>query len=48
MDGGEGQVNSALEVLKKLSITIPVCGMVKDDKHRTRGLIYNGNEVPLP
>lgn len=48
MDGGEGQVNCALEVLKKFNITIPVCGMVKDDKHRTRALLYNGQEVPLP
>jgi excinuclease ABC subunit C len=45
MDGGKGQVNIALEVLKNLNIDIPVCGMVKDDKHNTRGLIYNNNEM---
>ena len=44
MDGGKGQVNVALEVLKDLNINIPVCGLVKDDKHRTRGIIYNGEE----
>lgn len=47
MDGGKGQVNVALEVLKSLNITIPVCGMVKDDKHNTRGLIYNNNELMI-
>lgn len=45
MDGGKGQVNIALEVLRELNIDIPVCGMVKDDKHNTRGLIYNNNEM---
>ena len=45
MDGGKGQINAALEVLSKLNIHIPVCGMVKDDKHRTRGLIYNNVEL---
>lgn len=45
MDGGKGQVNVALEVLKELNIDIPVCGMVKDDKHQTRGLIYDGEEI---
>lgn len=45
MDGGKGQVNVALEVLKHLDIDIPVCGMVKDNKHNTRGLIYNNNEI---
>jgi len=45
MDGGRGQVNIALEVLKGFNIDIPVCGMVKDDKHRTRGLIYNNKEL---
>ena len=45
MDGGKGQVNIALEVLKSLNINIPVCGMVKDDKHKTRGLIYNNIEL---
>lgn len=45
MDGGKGQVNIALEVLSKFNIDIPVCGMVKDDKHNSRGLIYNNNEL---
>lgn len=45
MDGGKGQVNVALEVLRDLEIDIPVCGMVKDDKHKTRGLIYNNKEL---
>ncbi|MCB2290506.1 excinuclease ABC subunit UvrC [Clostridium sp. CS001] len=45
MDGGKGQVNVALEVLNSLNINIPVCGMVKDDKHKTRGLIYNNIEL---
>ena len=47
MDGGKGQVNTALSVLEKLGIDIPVCGMVKDDNHRTRALWYNGSEVPI-
>lgn len=47
MDGGRGQVNIALEVLEELNINIPVCGMVKDDRHRTRGLIYNNEELPI-
>ena len=47
MDGGRGQVNIALEVLKKLNLQIPVCGMVKDDSHRTRGLYYNNVEIPI-
>ena len=47
MDGGRGQVNIALEVLDSLGISIPVCGMVKDDYHRTRGLYYNNVEVPI-
>ena len=45
MDGGKGQINIALEVLKKLNIEIPVCGLVKDDKHQTRGIIYNNEEL---
>lgn len=45
MDGGKGQVNIALEVLESLNINIPVCGLVKDDKHQTRGIIYNNNEL---
>ena len=47
MDGGRGQVNIALEVLNELKLEIPVCGMVKDDNHRTRGLYYNNVEVPI-
>lgn len=47
MDGGRGQVNIALEVLKELDLHIPVCGMVKDDNHRTRGLYYNNIEIPI-
>ena len=47
MDGGRGQVNIALGVLEKLGIDVPVCGMVKDDYHRTRGLYYNNVEIPI-
>ncbi len=47
MDGGRGQVNIALEVLSELSLEIPVCGMVKDDNHRTRGLYYQNVEIPI-
>lgn len=47
MDGGRGQVNIALSVLEELRIHIPVCGMVKDDNHRTRGLYYNNVEIPI-
>ncbi|MDO5100494.1 MAG: excinuclease ABC subunit UvrC [Eubacteriales bacterium] len=47
MDGGRGQVNIAVAVLQKLGLSIPVCGMVKDDKHRTRGLYYQNREMPL-
>ena len=47
MDGGRGQVNIALKVLEELGIHIPVCGMVKDDHHRTRGLYYNNVEIPV-
>lgn len=45
MDGGKGQVNIALNILEKLNIDIPVCGLVKDDKHNTRGIIYENKEV---
>lgn len=45
MDGGKGQVNIALEVLRNLGINIPVCGLVKDDHHATRGIIYDNNEL---
>lgn len=48
MDGGRGQVNVALRVLETLHIDIPVCGMVKDDNHRTRGLYYNNQEIKFP
>lgn len=47
MDGGKGQVNIALAVLAELRIDIPVCGMVKDDNHRTRGLYFNHSEIPI-
>lgn len=47
MDGGRGQVNIALSVLEELGINIPVCGMVKDDNHRTRGLYFNNVELPI-
>lgn len=47
MDGGRGQVNIALQVLDELGLEIPVCGMVKDDRHRTRGLYYNNVEIPI-
>lgn len=47
MDGGRGQVNIALKVLEELTLAIPVCGMVKDDNHRTRGLYYNNVEIPI-
>ena len=47
MDGGKGQVNIALEVLAELQLNIPVCGMVKDDNHRTRGLYFHNEEIPI-
>lgn len=47
MDGGKGQVNVALRVLSELHLNIPVCGMVKDDNHRTRGLYYENRELPM-
>lgn len=47
MDGGKGQVNVAKRVLEKLQLDIPVCGMVKDDNHRTRGLYYENQEIPI-
>ena len=47
MDGGKGQVNIALQVLEELHLDIPVCGMVKDDNHRTRGLYYRNEELPI-
>ena len=47
MDGGRGQVNICLKVLEELGLSIPVCGMVKDDNHRTRGLYYNNVEIPI-
>ena len=48
MDGGRGQVNIALKVLEELQLNIPVCGMVKDDKHRTRGLLFKDEEIHIP
>lgn len=47
MDGGRGQVNIALDVIRELGLAIPVCGMVKDDNHRTRGLYFNNIEIPI-
>lgn len=47
IDGGRGQVNSVIQVVEKLGLDIPVCGMVKDDRHRTRGLWFNDREVPI-
>jgi excinuclease ABC subunit C len=47
MDGGRGQVSVAEEVLQSLGLTIPVCGMVKDDRHRTRGIYFRGEELPV-
>lgn len=47
MDGGRGQVNIALKVLEELKLNIPVCGMVKDDNHRTRGLYFHNVEIPI-
>ena len=47
MDGGKGQVNIAVQVLNELNLNIPVCGMVKDDNHRTRGLYYNNEEISI-
>lgn len=47
MDGGKGQVNVAKTVLLKMDLTIPVCGMVKDDRHRTRGLYFQDEEIPI-
>jgi len=48
MDGGKGQVSIAEKVLSDMGLKIPVCGMVKDDKHRTRGLLYNNSEIIMP
>ena len=47
MDGGKGQLNVAQQVLDELGLSIPVCGMVKDDNHRTRGLYYRNEEIPI-
>lgn len=47
MDGGKGQVNVALRVMEQLNLHIPVCGMVKDDNHRTRGLYFDNEEIPI-
>lgn len=47
MDGGKGQVNVALKVMERLNVQVPVCGMVKDDRHRTRGVYFNNVELPI-
>ena len=47
MDGGKGQVHAALDVLTRLGLRVPVCGMVKDDHHRTRGLYFEDRELPI-
>ena len=47
MDGGKGQVHIAEQVLQKVGIDIPVCGMVKDDNHRTRGIYFHDRELPI-
>ncbi len=47
MDGGRGQVNIALKVMEAVGVHVPVCGMVKDDRHRTRGIYYNNVEIPI-
>ncbi|HZX47135.1 MAG TPA: excinuclease ABC subunit UvrC [Clostridia bacterium] len=47
VDGGRGQVSAVEQALRELGINITVCGMVKDDRHRTRGIIKNGSEIPL-
>ena len=47
MDGGKGQVNIARKVMKGVGVCVPVCGMVKDDKHRTRGIYFNNTELPI-
>jgi excinuclease ABC subunit C len=48
LDGGKGQINVVLQALERLGLSVPVCGMVKDDKHRTRGLYYKDEEITLP
>ncbi len=48
IDGGKGQVNAALQILSELEINLPVCGLVKDDRHRTRGIVYNSEEITFP
>ena len=48
VDGGRGQINVCKQVLDEVGFDIPVCGMVKDDRHRTRGLIYNNKEIHIP
>jgi len=48
VDGGKGQISAAQKALSEVGVSVPVCGMVKDDRHRTRGLLYNNEEVTLP
>lgn len=48
LDGGKGQISTVQKALTNLNLYVPVCGMVKDDRHRTRALMYNGEEIELP
>ena len=48
LDGGKGQISAVQKALTNLNLYVPVCGMVKDDRHRTRALMYNGEEIELP
>jgi len=48
VDGGKGQISAAQKALDAVGLSIPICGMVKDDRHRTRGLLFKGNEINLP
>lgn len=48
LDGGKGQISAVQKALTSLNLYVPVCGMVKDDRHRTRALMYNGEEIELP
>jgi excinuclease ABC subunit C len=48
IDGGKGQVNAAIKTLENMGLSLPVCGMVKDERHRTRGLMFNNEEITMP